>query len=86
MKVIDITSLVNGQIIQEEPFRQAVENFNWEQYKGKRVLVQGCGPVPIPTWAYMMVTAKLSQYASSINYGEVKNPFLVYQPQKKEGV
>ena len=85
MKVIDITSLVNGQIIQEEPFRQAVENFNWEQYKGKRVLVQGCGPVPIPTWAYMMVTAKLSQYATSINYGEAKNPFLVFQSEGKRG-
>ena len=85
MKVIDITSLVNGGIIQEEPFRQAVDNFNWKQYKGKRVLVQGCGPVPIPTWAYMMVTAKLSQYASSINYGEVKNPFLVFQSEGKRG-
>lgn len=83
MKVFDITSLVNGGIIQEEPFRQAVENFNWEQYKGKRVLVQGCGPVPIPTWAYMMVTAKLAQYACSINYGEVKNPFLVFQSEKE---
>jgi len=83
MKVFDITSLVNGQIIQEEPFRQAVENFNWEQYKGKRVLVQGCGQVPIPTWAYMMVTAKLSQYASSINYGEIKNPLLVFQSEEK---
>ena len=83
MKVIDITSLVNGQIIQEEVFRKAVENFNWEQYKGKRVLVQGCGPVPIPTWAYMMVTAKLTQYASSINFGEVKNPLLVFQREDK---
>jgi hypothetical protein len=83
MKVIDITSLVNGGIIQEEPFRKAVENFNWEQFKGKRVLVQGCGAVPIPIWAYMMVTAKLSQYASSINYGEVKNPFLVFQSKSK---
>lgn len=84
MKVIDITSLVNGGIIQEEVFRRAVENFNWEQYKGKRVLIQGCGPVPIPTWAYMMVTAKLSQYASSINYGEVKSPFLVFQKEEKK--
>ena len=83
MKVIDITSLVNGQIIQEKPFRKAVENFNWEQYRGKRVLVQGCGPIPIPTWAYMMVTAKLSQYASSINYGEIKNPLLVFQSEEK---
>jgi len=83
MKVIDITSLVNGGIIQEESFRKAVENFNWEQYRGKRVLVQGCGPIPIPTWAYMMVTAKLSQYASSINYGEIKNPLLVFQSEEK---
>ncbi len=85
MKVIDITSLVNGQIISEEPFRKAVENFNWEQFQGKRVLIQGCGKVPIPTWAYMMVTAKLARYASSINYGEVKSPFLVYHKEDKEG-
>ncbi len=85
MKVLDISSLLNGQIIQEDAFRQAVENFNWEQFQGKRVLIQGCGSVPIPTWAYMMVTAKLAQVASSINYGEIKSPFLVFQRDQEKG-
>jgi len=78
MRSLDISQFAQGGIIREESFRQAVDHFDWKQFKGKRVLVQGCAPVPIPTWAYMMVTAKLAQYAESINYGEVTSPLPVF--------
>lgn len=78
MRSLDISQFAEEGIIREESFRRAVDNFDWKQYEGKRVLVQGCAPVPIPTWAYMMVVAKLAQYAESINYGEVTSPLPVF--------
>lgn len=83
MRSIDIAQFAAGGIIREESFRQAVESFNWEQFKGKRVLVQGCAPIPIPIWAYMMVTAKLVPLAQDIEYGEVTSPLKVFS--KGEG-
>ena len=33
-------------------------------------LIKGCASSPIPTWAYLMLTAELSQVAEHILYGE----------------
>jgi hypothetical protein len=43
---------------------------NGEDYAGKRVVVKGCGDVPIPEAAYLDIAAKLRPYAKSIMYGE----------------
>jgi hypothetical protein len=82
MRSIDIASFCEGGIIREESFRKRVDQFDWEQYRGKRVLIQGCAAIPIPTWAYMMVTARLAKVAGSINYGEVTAPLPIYTAAK----
>ena len=84
MRSIDISQFAENGIIQEDSFRQAIENIDWEQYKGKRILIQGCAGIPIPIWAYMMVTAKLAQFADSINYGEVTSPLQVYAKNQRK--
>lgn len=72
--------LSEGGILREEDFRRKVESFNWAQFAGKTVIVPGCGPVPIPTWAYMVVASHLAQHAGRILYGEEKRPIKVFQP------
>ena len=83
MRSLDISQFAEGGIIREESFRRGVENFDWKQFQGKRVLIAGCDKIPIPTWAYMMVAAKLAQYAESINYGEVTSPLPIYSREKE---
>ena len=83
MRSLDISQFAEGGIIREESFRRGVENFDWKQFQGKRVLIAGCAQIPIPTWAYMMVTAKLAQFADSINYGEVTAPLTIYTKEKE---
>jgi len=83
MHSLDISQFAEGGIIREESFRRAVENFDWKQFQGKRVLIAGCAEIPIPTWAYMMVAAKLAQYADGINYGEVTSPLPIYSREKE---
>ena len=61
--------LVNG-IIKEKSFRELVENFNWEKFTNKKVIIKGCSGAPIPTWAYLIITAKLTKYGSKIYFGE----------------
>ncbi len=83
MRTLDISQFAEEGIIREESFRRAVENFDWKQFQGKRVLIAGCAKIAIPTWAYMMVTAKLAQFADSINYGEVTAPLTIYTKEKE---
>ena len=57
-------------IIKEKSFREKVSAINWQDYNSKRVMIKGCTSVPVPTWAYLILTAQLSQFADDIVYGE----------------
>mgnify|MGYP001125634602 FL=1 len=70
METIYLDNFLTDGILKEEPFRQLVSEINWSDYKNKRVLIKGCTSVPVPTWAYLIITAQLSQYAKHILYGE----------------
>ena len=34
--------------------------------------IKGCSEAPIPTWAYLIITAHLSQKAKRIYFGELR--------------
>ena len=53
-------------MFREKEFRAAVSAFNWSQYQGKPILIQGCGKVLLPTWAYLVIMAELTPFAKSI--------------------
>ena len=77
MEALDPQSFVSGGMFREKDFREAVQAFNWSQYQGKPVLIQGCGKVLLPTWAYLVIMAELVPVAKSVSYGEVKSPIVV---------
>ena len=70
METVYLDEFLDGGILREESFRSHVESVDWSQYGNKRVLIKGCADVPIPTWAYLIITARLAQYADHILYGE----------------
>ena len=39
-------------------------------YKGEKVIIKGCSTVTVPTWAYLILAAEISQVAEKIYYGE----------------
>jgi len=78
MEAVDPREFLSSGMFRESDFREAVRRFDWSRYQDKPVLVQGCGGVPIPTWAYLVITAELTPYAKSISYGELKSPIPVY--------
>tara|TARA_B100000686_G_C16050308_1_gene599613 strand:+ start:121 stop:366 length:246 start_codon:yes stop_codon:yes gene_type:complete len=70
MDTIYLDDFSDQGIIKEDIFRHKVNSFEWEKFKNKKVLIKGCSKIPIPTWAYLIITAKLTLYASSIVFGE----------------
>ena len=70
MDTIVLNDFLDDGILREKVFRQKVADIDWSQYSDKRVLIKGCSEVPIPTWAYLIIAAKLTKHTSKIYFGE----------------
>ena len=51
-------------------FDRAIRKIDPEQYRDQRIVVKGCGDIPVPTSAYVELTARLMTVAKSVMYGE----------------
>jgi len=78
MTTIQMDDFLEGGILREESFRKQVDKMDWSQYKNDRVLVRGCSSVPAPTWAYLILTAHLAQYAERIYLGELRSAVKIF--------
>ena len=56
--------------LEQALFKDALSKVDWEVYRGSKVVVKGCGKIPVPVYAYVEVTRILKSYAASIMYGE----------------
>jgi hypothetical protein len=77
MEIVEPRDFLTGGAFREKDFREAVQKYNWSQYQGKPVLIQGCASITLPTWVFLVITAQLAPFAKSISYGEIKNPIPV---------
>jgi hypothetical protein len=81
----DFDAFAEGGVIRETKVREAFAQIEWEVYRDKTVHIQGCSPVVIPTWAYLMAAANLSQVARKITFGEDSHPMLIFSRPDSEG-
>ncbi len=61
--------LVEGLVLREVPFREAMKAHDWAQYDGQHVAVFCSTDAIIPTWAAMLVASKLAGHAASVAHG-----------------
>jgi hypothetical protein len=78
VEIVDPIDFLPNKMFREAEFRDAIAKADWQKYQGKPVLIPGCSDVPIPAWAYLVLTARLVPVAKSISYGEVKRPIPVF--------
>ena len=60
-------------ILKEKDFRTALKDHDWEQYRGKILLVYCSTDAIIPVWAYMLVSAYAAPFAIDIFQGEAES-------------
>ena len=82
METIFINDFLDGGIFKEKVFREKVATIDWSQYAEKRVLIKGCSEVPIPTWAFLILTAQLAQYVERIYFGELRSAVKIFTRSK----
>jgi len=76
---IDLAEYADGGIIREESFRAKVAALDSEQFRDQEVFIKGCAKMPIPTWAFMIITAHVAQTAASISFGEEARRQVLYE-------
>lgn len=59
--------------------RIAIENINAEKYLDARVIVKGCGRIPIPESAYIALTMKLQPVVKNLMFGEACSTVPVFK-------
>jgi len=76
---IDLSDFADRGLIREEHFRERMATLDLEPYRDQEVFIKGCAKMPIPTWAFMMITAQVSQVAASISFGEEARPQRLFE-------
>ncbi len=66
-------NLFQGLILREKDFREFIKDHDWEQYKGKNVAITCSADAIVPTWAYMLLAAKLEPIANMLVFGDLNN-------------
>tara|TARA_A100001011_G_C13782532_1_gene623730 strand:- start:259 stop:501 length:243 start_codon:yes stop_codon:yes gene_type:complete len=79
MKVIILDDFLTEGILMEKKFRKQIDELDWNQYENDNVLIKGCSQATIPTWAYLIITAKLVIHAKNVYYGDVKSAVKIHK-------
>ncbi|NVK51970.1 MAG: DUF2480 family protein [Flavobacteriaceae bacterium] len=70
--VIDIKNWLFQEIVlKEKEFRHFVAEHDWEQYKNAYVALTCSTDAIIPSWAYLLITTKLSELAKKVVVGNL---------------
>tara|TARA_B100000683_G_scaffold273113_1_gene317953 strand:+ start:1701 stop:1973 length:273 start_codon:yes stop_codon:yes gene_type:complete len=77
MEIIVLDDFLKDGILKEKNFREEINGIDWGQYANCNVLIKGCSQATIPTWAYLIITARLTEYAKNIYYGDVRSAIKV---------
>lgn len=63
--------LLEGLVLKESDFRDFVEKHPWQQYVGSYLALYCSTDAIIPSWAYLLITAKASPYAKKVVVGNL---------------
>jgi Protein of unknown function (DUF2480) len=67
---LDVASFLDrGLVLREKDFRKSMDEHDWTQYGDKLVAVNVSTRAIVPRWAYMLVAAKLDDYAAGVHFG-----------------
>lgn len=62
--------------------QEAIAKIDPEEYRDAKVVIKGCGSIPVPTYAYVEIMRKLTPVVSSLMYGEPCSTVPLYKKPK----
>ena len=82
METILLDDFLDDGIIREKSFRKMVDDMDFKNYSDKKVIIKGCASVAVPTWAYLIIVARVAQVADKLYYGEPRHAVKVFDKTK----
>ena len=71
---IDISQwLLEGFLLREKDFREALKNHDWSQYQDQYVAIHCSTDAIVPTWASILVAIQLAPFAKKIINGTLED-------------
>lgn len=71
---IDISQwLLEGFILKEKNFREALKNHDWSQYQNHLVAIHCSTDAILPAWASVLVTTHVSSFAQKVVLGTIND-------------
>lgn len=64
-------------------YNEVLSKIKAEDYKDARIVIKGCGNLPVPKAAYVQLTSLLRPFAKSIMYGEPCSTVPLYKKGKE---
>ena len=64
-------------------YSEILNQLNIQEYNDARIVIKGCGNLPVPKAAYVQITSLLRQVAKSIMYGEPCSTVPLYKKAKE---
>ena len=77
--VADDVIFGNADAALKELFLKKISLIDVNQFADKRVVVKGCGNLPVGEYAYLEITKKLRPFVKSIMYGEACSTVPIYK-------
>ena len=63
----------------QEIFTDNIDAINPSEFEGKKVIVKGCGQIPLSEGLYIAITKKLQHTVSSLMFGEACSAVPVFK-------
>lgn len=70
------------EALEQALMQEAIAKINPSDYQDAKVVVKGCGSIPVPTYAYVEIIRKLLPVAQSLMYGEPCSTVPLYKRPK----
>ena len=84
LKQANLVVLGSLEMLELSLFNQALAKIDLEELQGAKVVVKGCGDLPIPNSAYVEITRLLAPVVSSLMYGEPCSTVPVYKAPRNK--
>lgn len=65
--------------LETQIFIDKIEKLEIKKYKNERVIIKGCGKIPIPEAAFVAITLKLRPVVKSLMFGEACSTVPIYK-------
>jgi len=63
-------------------FKETIDNLNLKEFVDGKIIIKGCGNLPVPISAYVALTEKIKPVVKSIMYGEPCSTVPIYKRPK----